>query len=51
MIDHVEMSHVTKFDTFRVSSDLIRDFETWFKNDDDECHREYHKDLKKILRV
>ena len=31
MEDHVESSHSTKFDAFRVNRDQVMDLETWFK--------------------
>ena len=31
MKDHVEGSHLTKFDAFRVNRDQVIDLETWFK--------------------
>ena len=31
MKDHVERSHLTKFDAFRVNRDQVIDLETWFK--------------------
>jgi len=31
MKDHIESSHLTKFDAFRVNRDQVRDLETWFK--------------------
>ena len=31
MKDHVESSHLTKFDAFRVHRDQVMDLETWFK--------------------
>ena len=31
MKDHVEISHLTKFDAFRVNRDQVMDLETWFK--------------------
>ena len=31
MKDHVESSHLTKFDAFRVNRDQVTDLETWFK--------------------
>ena len=31
MKDHVECSHLTKYDAFRVNRDQVIDLETWFK--------------------
>ena len=31
MKDHVEISHLTKFDVFRVNRDQVIDLETWLK--------------------
>jgi len=31
MKGHVEISHLTKFDAFRVNRDQVIDLETWFK--------------------
>ena len=31
MKDHIESSHLTKFDAFRVNRDQVIDLETWFK--------------------
>jgi len=31
MKDHVESSHLTKYDAFKVNRDQVMDLETWFK--------------------
>ena len=31
MKDHVDSSHLTKFDACRMNRDQVMDFETWFK--------------------
>ena len=31
MKDHVEIGHLTKYDTFRVNRDQVMDLEIWFK--------------------
>ena len=31
MKDHVEIDHLTKYDTFRVNRDQVMDLETWLK--------------------
>ena len=31
MEDHIEISHFTKFDSFRVNRDKVLELETWFK--------------------
>ena len=32
MKDHVEISHLTKFDAFTVNRDQVIDLKIWFKN-------------------
>ena len=31
MKDHVEIGHLTKYDTFRMNRDQVMDLEIWFK--------------------
>ena len=31
MKDHVEIGHLTKYDTFRMNRDRVMDLEIWFK--------------------
>ena len=31
MKDHVEIGHLTKYDSFRMNRDLVTDLEIWFK--------------------
>ena len=37
MKDHVESSHLTKFDALRVNRDQDIDFDTWFKIHKNTC--------------